>query len=253
MIPLAALMFIGIGLLAGLLIGAVGIGGVIVVPTLVFFADIPTHAAIAGAMMSYGLAGFVGTLLYARANSIRWDMVGSLSAGAMPGALAGALAGNMAPAAALEILIGFLTVSSGLHALLSGAAREISRADAISNPALGLIGAVTGFASALSGTGGPLVLVPILLWLDLPVLTAVGLSQVIQLPIAALATAGNLYYGGLDLALGSVLALGLAVGTWSGAKIAHALPRSVLRRIVSVVLVVVGALIFIKIAARRAT
>jgi uncharacterized membrane protein YfcA len=109
---------------------------------------------------------------------------------------------------------------------------------------------VTGFISALSGTGGPLVLVPILIWLDFQVLTAVGLSQVIQLPIALLATAGNLLYDSLDVALGGFLAIGLAVGVWAGAQIAHAMPRTALRRMVSVVLVVVGVLICIKTAAR---
>src|SRR5262245_61286177 len=118
MIP-TVIMLMMLGLLAGLLIGAVGIGGVILVPALVFFGHIPIHTAIAGAMMSYILTGLVGTLLYARAKSIRWDMVGWLWAGAMPAALAGALAANAAPAGLLEVLIGLLTVSSGLHSLSS--------------------------------------------------------------------------------------------------------------------------------------
>jgi uncharacterized protein len=246
----SAIMLVGLGLLAGLLIGAVGIGGVILVPALVYFGQVPIHAAIAGAMMSYILTGLVGTFVYARAKSIRWDMVGWLWAGAMPAALVGALAANAASAAVLEVLIGLLTAASGLHSLLSSAQPDLHAHRTISNPALGLSGAVTGFASALSGTGGPLVLVPILMWLDLPVLTAVGLSQVIQLPIALLATAANFHSGSLDPVLGGLLAIGLAVGAWAGAEIAHAVPRAALRSMVSIVLVVVGALIFIRVAAR---
>ena len=244
---------VGLGLLAGVLIGAVGIGGVILVPALVYFDGVPIHAAIAGAMMSYLLTGLVGTLVYARAKSIQWNMVGWLWAGAMPAALGGALAANVAPSALLEILIGLLTVSSGLQSLFSGADVKMSDATTISNPALGCIGAMTGFLSALSGTGGPLILVPILLYLELPVLTAVGLSQVIQLPIALLATAGNLGYGSLDIVLGGLLALGLAFGTWAGAAIAHAVPRAALRRMVSLVLVIVGVSIFINLAVRLFT
>jgi uncharacterized membrane protein YfcA len=250
MTAVAVAMLVGLGLLAGLLIGAVGIGGVILVPALVYFGGIDVHKAIAGAMMSFLLTGAVGTLLYARARSIRWDMVGWLWAGAMPAALAGAVAANLTSAALLEIVIGLLTASSGLHTLLAAPQDQAAEHKSISNPALGLIGAVTGFASALSGTGGPLVLVPILMWLDLPVLTAVGLSQVIQLPIALLATAGNLHYGSLDLVLGALLAAGVGLGAWGGARIAHAVPRAALRRMVSIVLVVVGVLIFIKVAAR---
>lgn len=245
-----AMLLIGLGLLAGLLIGSVGIGGVILVPALVFFGQVPIHDAIAGAMMSYIFTGFVGTLVYARAKSIRWEMVGWLWAGAMPAALAGALAANAASAPLLEVLIGLLTVSSGLHTLLSGAAQDVQEGTTVSKPGLGLIGAITGFASAISGTGGPLVLVPILMWLHLPVLTAVGLSQVIQLPIALLASAGNWYSGRLDMTLGGLLSVGVVLGAWGGARIAHAVPRATLRRMVSIVLVVVGALIFFRVAQR---
>ena len=40
----------------------------------------------------------------------------------------------------------------------------------------------------LSGTGGPLVLVPILTFLSMPLLAVIGLSQAIQIPIAVFAT-----------------------------------------------------------------
>jgi uncharacterized protein len=247
---LAVSLLMMLGLVAGLLIGAVGIGGVILVPALAFFGEVPIHAAIAGAMMCYIPTGLVGTILYARAKSIRWDMVGWLWAGAMPAALAGALAANTVSAGLLEVLIGLLTISSGLHTLLPRAETDLQGERTISNLALGFIGAVIGFASALSGTGGPLLLVPVLMWLDLPVLTAVGLSQVIQLPIAVLATAGNWYYGSLDVALGGLLSVSVALGTWGGAKTAHALPRAALRRMVSIVLVVVGTLMFIRVTHR---
>ena len=119
---------VGLGCLAGLLIGAVGIGGVILVPALVYFVGVPIHAAIAGAMMSYLLTGLVGTLVYARAKSIQWNMVGWLWAGAMPAALGGALAANVASPALLEILIGLLTLSSGLQALFSSVDLKMSDA-----------------------------------------------------------------------------------------------------------------------------
>src|SRR5262249_47717723 len=84
------------------------------------------------------------------------------------------------------------------------------------------IGAATGFLSSLTGTGGPLVLVPILLSMRLGVLASVGLSQIFQLPVALAATAGNIIYGELDLPLGIVLAASLSGGSWFGAKLARA-------------------------------
>jgi uncharacterized protein len=113
-----------------------------------------------------------------------------------------------------------------------------------------LAGAASGFLSALTGTGGPLVLVPALLSMRLGVLASVGLSQIFQLPVAIAATVGNLVYGKLDLLLGVILATSLSGGAWCGAKLAHAVPRATLRGIVSGALVLIGLAILATVAWR---
>lgn len=248
MTPMAIALLLGLGLISGLMIGCIGIGGVILVPALAYLGGFPIHAAIAAAMAGYILTGAIGTLVFAHNKSIRWDLSGALWLGAMPAALAGALAASMAPARALEAIIGATTLLSGAHSLLARGGQDGNPAVKLSSPALASIGAGVGFVSALSGTGGPLALVPVLMWLELPVLAVIGLAQAIQLPIALLATAGNLYAGTVDLVLGALLGVGLSVGTWYGAKLAHSLPRRTLRGFVSVVLLLVGAGILFKIA-----
>jgi len=243
--PVAIATFAGFALIAGALIGCVGIGGVILVPLLAYAGGVPIHTAIAAAMFAYLVSGTIGTIVFARERSIRWDLTTWMWAGAMPAALAGALTASAMPAWTLELAIGLLTAASGIHSL-SGTAEHVednTGQPPLSRPGLGIIGAVTGFASSVTGTGGPLVLVPILIWLQVPVLTAIGLSQAIQLPIAVLASSGNAYTGSLDLTLGLVLGAGISLGTWAGAKLAHALPKAVLRRFVSALLVAVGTLI----------
>jgi uncharacterized membrane protein YfcA len=199
-------------------------------------------------MLSYILTGLFGTFLYAKAKFIRWDMAGWLFAGAIPAALAGALAAYFAPGSLLQAMIALVATLAGLHTLFFHRETEAVCAHSISNPALALAGAVTGFASALTGTGGPLVLVPILLWLGSPVLTAIGLSQAIQLPVSLAATAGNFYNGNLDLRLGGLLALGMPLGIWLGSKLARALPRRTLQRGVALLLIVAGVLVFSQVA-----
>ena len=197
-------------------------------------------------MLSYLLAGLIGSIIYARARAIEWEKAGWLGMSAMPAALGGALAANWAPAALLEGLIGVLTIACGLNALAASPQHDSSDPPTISASALAGIGALTGFLSAASGTGGPLILVPILLHLKLPVLTAVGLSQAIQVPIALVASAGNFASGTLDLALGGLLSLGLAGGSWAGATLAHRFPRAFLHRTVCLLLIIVGASIATK-------
>jgi uncharacterized membrane protein YfcA len=228
-----------LGATSGLMIGCIGIGGVILVPALVFLADIPIRISIPAAVAAYILSGIVATAVFARHKSIRWEMAVWLCAGATPAAFAGAWAVSVVDPRILEACLGLLTLLSGLNSL-----RRRDLADtfviAVSRKALLVIGTATGFLSSITGTGGPLVLVPILISMRLPVLTAVGLSQPIQLPVAIAATAGNVIYGRVDPILAGVLAATLTVGSWCGARLAHIIPRTFLRRIVSVVLVLIG-------------
>jgi uncharacterized protein len=231
-----------LGLTSGLMIGCIGIGGVILVPALVFLADIPIKVSIPAAMAAFILSGLVATTIFASHRSIHWGMAIWLCVGAAPAAFAGAYGVSIANPRILEAGLGLLTFVSGLNSLRRGDETNASRSS-LSNKVLLPIGAVTGFLSSMSGTGGPLVLVPILIAMSVPVLTAVGLSQAIQLPIAIAATFGNVLYGKLDLVLGGVLAPTLTVGSWYGARLAHAVPRGILRGIVSAALVVIGAFI----------
>jgi uncharacterized membrane protein YfcA len=242
----SALGAVGLGLavlVVGVLIGATGIGGVLLVPILAFLGDVPIHLAVASCNFSYLFTGLVGTYLYARKGTISWAMSLWLALGAMPGAYLGAFVLARTPARMLEALIALLIVFSGIHAILRGAnhapARETPRP-----AALVAIGAVVGIGSALSGTGGPLVLVPILLWLELPIMAVIGLGQVAMVPIALFATAGNLIHGRIDFMLGGILAAIMMVGAFAGAEISHRLPAERLKRGVAVLLIGVGLLIF---------
>jgi uncharacterized membrane protein YfcA len=238
-----------LGLASGLLIGCIGIGGVILVPALVFIGGIPIHRAIPAALLAYIVSGVVATAIFAREKSIRWSMAAWLCVAAAPAAFAGAWAVKNTDARLLEVLIGVLTTVSGINSLRRAQHFEPGK-ELIATPLLLLIGAGTGFASSLSGTGGPLVLVPILMALNLPVLTVIGLSQAIQLPIAVVGSLGNYLYGELDWYLGCVLALALMIGSWQGARLAHVVARDLLRRIVSLVLILIGAFILANVGAR---
>jgi len=231
-----------LGVASGLMIGCIGIGGVILVPALVFLAGVPIRVGIPAAMMAYILSGLVATTVFAQNRSIRWEMATWLCVGATPTAFAGAWAVSVVNPRLLEACLGLLTFLSGVNSLKTRNVPD-GPEPGLSNKGLLVVGAVTGFLSSISGTGGPLVMVPIVISMSVPVLVAVGLSQVIQLPVAIAATVGNALYGELDLMLGGVLAASLTVGSWYGAKLAHVMPRATLRRIVSIVLIVVGVFI----------
>jgi len=117
-----------------------------------------------------------------------------------------------------------------------------------------IIGIVDGFGSALTGTSGPVILLPILLNLDWDILDALGSAQVIQMPIALAATVAYvaLRPGVIDFALGGCLAAGIVPGALIGATLAHRVPQAKLKIAVSVILVVaaiflIGKLIYVEV------
>ena len=229
----------------GVLIGAAGIGGVLLVPFMTYVMGLEVHSAISGAMFGYIFAGGVGALLYARHGSIRWPVAGWLILGAMPAAFVGALAVSASSTIILETAIAALLLFAGFNALRPALKSEGDIAP-LGPLALTAIGAVAGFGSAMTGTGGPLILVPLLLWLRFPALAAVGLSQATQFPLASLATAGNFVFGEIDYFIGAAIGGGLVCGVAIGAKAAHAVAPEVTKRIVAWVTILVGLFVTVR-------
>ena len=230
-----------IGLLAGILIGTIGIGGVILVPLLSLVLGIDLHIAIAACSFSYLFPGIVGTLTYARKSSIVWDKVLWLSIGIIPAAILGALVNTNLNTEILIFIVAALISFAGIN-VFTKRQNESGLIPDFSKWLLIIIGVLVGFGSAITGTGGPVLLVPILITLHYPALKSIGISQAIQLPIAVFAVIGFWYYGQIDLGLGLHLGITQAIGVYIGAQVAHRLPVVQLRRLVAIVLIGVGAM-----------
>ncbi len=242
MSPGFALALGALGLLIGILVGTTSIGGVLLVPALVFVWAFDVHAAVATSMAGFMLGGLAAALLYSRQGSIDWRAAAWLCGGAMPAAFVGTYAMAVIPTRPLELIVAALIIAAGANALRPLKPDARAPAGFPSGPMLALIGGVTGFISALTGTGGPITLLPILLWLRLPVLTAVGLSQAVVFPVTLLASVGNFIAGRIDLTAAGVVAVALVVGVVAGARAAHAVSTGLLSRLVALVLVATGGL-----------
>ncbi len=138
-----------------------------------------------------------------------------------------------------------LIVSSGLRAIFKKPALKQDELRVNRNK-LVLIGLATGFGSALTGTGGPVLLLPIFIFFNIPALVAIGVSQAIQLPIAVFASVGFYLYGDIDFALGVLLGIIQAIAVVVGAQIAHKVSQNRLRQIVAITLVSTGLFMFVR-------
>ena len=73
------------------------------------------------------------------------------------------------------------------------------------------------------GTGGPLILVPILLWRGADARTANSLGQAAQLPVSVAATIANAGFGFIDATRAVVIGGSLLVGVLVGQRVARRL------------------------------
>ena len=224
-------------LLAGLLIGLTGIGGILMLPVLTQVAGVPLDRAIAASLLALLMSGLYAAITHLGRERLPLRPVAVLCICAAAGALAGAASLDAIPGAALRLFIAALCIGSGAHVLFRGpaAGRTIP-----STAWLAVLGAAVGYVSALSGTGGPVTLIPLLLAMGTPAGVAVSLGLAAQLPITLSATVIYAMQGRLDPVLGVTLGVLLLAGTMAGAKLSRHLTGRALAKAVAVTLIVVG-------------
>jgi uncharacterized membrane protein YfcA len=108
-------------------------------------------------------------------------------------------------------------------------------------PLLG-IGLLAGVLAGMLGIGGGLVIVPALLFIvKMSELDAIGTSLAALIPPVGLLGALEYYRNGhINIKFAMLIALGLFVGAYFGAKISMPLPPIVIRRIYAMFLIVVA-------------
>lgn len=236
-------------MLVGVLIGAAGVGGILLIPALNVLAHLPIQVAMGTALFTFVFTGLVGTWSFQRRGSIDWAVTWPVCIGGALFGAAGAWANARMDARALTLILAVLIVLAGFYTLGSGAGR--TTACLRDHPRrqrllLFVIGALTGFGSGLTGVGGPVLSVPMLVLCGFAPLQAIGTSQVIQILASVSGSAGHLAHGTVDLALAAPLALIEVVGVGLGVRLAHAVEARMLRRAVGVLCVLVGAALILR-------
>lgn len=225
-------------LAAGLMIGLTGIGGVLVVPALTALGGIALERAVAASLLAFLIAGVPAAVVHLRRTKVPAAQAIALCACAGPGALAGALSFDWLPGHAVRPFIALLAVCSGAYALMrSHVVREGT------GPGIALLAPLSlaiGYASAISGTGGPVLLVPILLLLGATARTAIALGLAIQIPVTALASAVYFAKGRVDLGLAATIAAVMLLGMTGGTWLSGRLSAQATMRAVAIILIAVG-------------
>jgi uncharacterized membrane protein YfcA len=274
---------LGLGLLIGAVLGALGGGGAILtVPLLVYVLGQSAQDATSSSLVIVGLTAAVGTIGHARAGHVRWRTGFVFGVAGLATAYAGTALNRQIDehvlllgfaAVMIAAAIGMLVRSGKATGSPDGERPDAPAVDAhrsggpdsgtvglqlasapvavrrLHTPTLQMIkvvaaGLTVGFLTGLFGVGGGFVIVPALtLALGLPMPIAVGTSLLIIALNSASALAARAGSAHFDWAVIAPFTLAAMAGTVAGRRIADRLPNSALNRAFAVLLILVAAFV----------
>ncbi len=256
LLPLIALLM-GIGALAGVLAGLLGVGGgIVLVPA--FFYTFSALGYDSPQLMQLCLATSLATIIvtslrslssHNKKGAVEWSILRAWGSGIVLGAILGVLVATSLRSSVLQALFGVLGVLIGLYMAFGRSDWRLG--DEMPRGAYRALGSpMIGFLSVLMGIGGGSFGVPTMTLFGVPihraVATASGYGVIIAVPsvigflFAPIDVAPPLTIGAVNLgAFAVVVSMTLITAPW-GAALAHGMDPKPLRRVFALFLILVA-------------
>ncbi len=260
------IIFLAIGALAGFAAGLFGVGGgTIIVPILyVVFTqmsydpEVVMHMALGTSLATIIVTSISSLMAHHKNGAVIWSVFKNLAPGMVIGSFLGAgIAGSLSDAN-LQLIIGIFVLWVA-YTMFVGAKKVIDQSKVLPSTTKQVFaGTGIGVASAIFGIGGGSLTVPYLNHYGVVMQKSVGTSAACGLPIAIAGALGFMLFGMQDQvnvpnSIGYVhiyAFLGISIMSFFtaklGAKAAHALSPSVLKKCFSVMLLIVGCFFIFK-------
>ncbi len=256
-----AVLGIGTGFLAGLL--GIG-GGMLMVPFITLILnhrgvgpDLAVKMAIATSMATIIFTSISSVRAHHKRGAVRWDIVKRLA----PGIVGGSLVGSLGVFALLKGT--WLAIFFGLFVSFSATQMFLDKKPKPTRQMPGTggqlaAGGVIGFLSGLVGAGGGFISVPFMTWCNVAIHNAVATSAALGFPIALANVVGYIVsgqsaqnlppnsFGYIWLPALAVIAVCSFLMAPVGAKLAHRLPVSSLKKVFASILYVLAAYMLYK-------
>ncbi len=251
-------IYLGLGTIAGLLAGLLGVGGgIVIVPTLIWALhfqgvteSVLMHLAIGTSHATIIITSLSSIRAHHRRKAVLWPVFRRLAPSIVIGAFLGVAIADALPGRTLQLIFGVFDLYVATQLSLKTSAN--SQRELPGRPGMLAMGGVIGTISAVVGIGGGSVTVPFLSWCNISIRNAVATSSACGLPLAIASTSGfiiagwnepNLPNWSLGYVYGPAL-LGITAASMSfapvGAKLAHTVPTTMLKKVFAVFLAIVG-------------
>ena len=249
-------------LLIGGMIGLTGIAGFLLPILYSGFMGMPTAQALALSFFAFLISGILGSRNYYKAKNLDLRLAMLISIGSLIGAVIGVRLNLLIDEAIVKRILYTVVLLSGISILLrkeqknpSAAGTMEAHADikearpaplespsgpessvSISAPLCISFGLITGAVCALSGAGGPVLVMPLLVLLGVPIKTAVGVSLFDSIFIAIPSCIGySLQCDILSMAGTLIISLiSHGIGVWIGSHNTSFIDPDLLKKAVAV-------------------
>lgn len=248
MLPIIAVM----NLIVGTLVGVSGIAGFLLPIVFTGYLGMDLSLSLALSFISFLTSGIIGSYRYQKQGQMNVRFGILIGTGSIVGAVLGVKLNFMIPLTTAKLFLYLVVLASGISILLKkGKEDESSAAGSnasvispapvvtglLANKAFVLVfGFITGTICSLSGAGGPILVMPILVSLGMPVRIAVGVSLFDSIFIAIPACIGYLAGctadGLLAMCLISIICQG--IGVFIGASLSGKINVKLLKKAVAV-------------------
>lgn len=259
--------YLTLGAIAGFLAGLFGVGGgLVLVPVLLLLFDaqhFPTehvmHLALGTSMATILFTSLASMRKHHQHGAVNWRVVRNLTPGILLGTVFGALLAASIPTLELGIFFALFVYFAAAQILLDARPHASRQLPGIAG--MTAVGTFTGWISSLVSIGGGTVIVPFLIWCNVPLRNAIGTSAAIGFPVAVGGTIGYIATG-FSLAalpqhtLGFVylpalfwVALASVTTAPLGAKATHHMKIGLLRKLFAFLIIALATKLLFKVIA----
>lgn len=233
-------------LVVGALVGLCGVAGFLLPMFYTASLGMSVSEGLALSFAAFIVSGALGSLNYQKAGNLDVKFGLKLSFGSLIGAVVGVKLNLIIPEDKVKILLYLVVLLSGISILLRKDMDKTGDGNGFSierNLALTLIlGFVTGAICSMSGAGGPVLVMPLLVVFGIPIRTAVGVALFNSIFIGIPAVVG--YLGQCDLMkILPVLLVALithGVGVFYGSKNASRIKQGILKKGIAIFSIVIA-------------
>lgn len=252
------IVYLLMGLFVGFFAGLLGIGGGLILVTLMVYmftvqefpADRLLHLALGTSIASIVFTSISSLRAHHKHGAVRWDILRIAVPGLIAGTLFGTFVADQMKSKYLAIFFVIFVYYSAVQMFANVKPKPTRQLPG--KIGMTVVAIIVGIVSSLVGVGGGVMTIPLMSLCNVPMRQTIGTSAALGLPIAIAGTVGFIVTGlGKDhlppLTVGYVYLpalVGIVIGTFVtvpwGAKAAHTLPVTTLKKIFAVILFILA-------------